>query len=175
MHAVETRLRALGVRETMCSAMICGALIGGVSVDTAQAQPTPDDPFCSRPVSRNHEKSRVGPRLEIKAKVFTPGSAALFRVENFGTHPVGLIGEEFTYERYNGTRWVLDPASPKAFTKQRLGAVQPGKAGFCRSFVIPSDAMPGHYRFSKKVSIGSMGRRVQLTAAFDVRPASEES
>lgn len=111
-------------------------------------------------------------RLVLSDPAFASGEEAIFRVENLGTLDVELFGEEFALERYDGTHWFLDPASPEAFTKPKLGTVSAGAAGFCRSFVIPTSVAPGHYRFSKMVGISGKGRRMQLTATFDVRPAS---
>lgn len=159
------------MRKAMCSALIGGVLVWAIGADSASAQLSKIDPFCRRPVSHNYEKSN-GPHLAVKAKVFNPGYVALFRVENSGVSPVGLIGEEFAFEQHGRTGWILDPASPMAFTRQRLGAVPAGESGFCRSFLIPTNVAPGHYRFSKSVRVGSKGRIVQLTSAFDVHPTS---
>jgi hypothetical protein len=88
---------------------------------------------------------------------------------DLGTVSIGLIGEEFVFERYVEGRWTRDPASPRAFTKIRLGILSPGESGFCRSLSLPSDAPPGQYRFRKDVTVGNSERPKRLTARIGIR------
>jgi len=113
-------------------------------------------------------RPRTDARLSVSASSFKAGDEVLFRVENRGTTPVGLIGEEFRFERYSDGVWSEDPASPNAFTRQRLGQLPAGTAGFCRAFSMPSSIDPGHYRISKRVTISPKVGFKSLQAEFDI-------
>lgn len=113
-------------------------------------------------------RPRTDVHLSVSAPSFHPGDDVLFRVENRGTTPIGLIGEEFSFERYSNGLWSKDPASPSAFTRQRLGLLLAGTAGFCRAFSLPSSISPGHYRISKRVMLS--GIREQMTLSSRGKP-----
>lgn len=107
-------------------------------------------------------------RLVIDNAPVQPGDEMAFRVENLGTNPIGLIGEDYVLERYWAGGWKRDPASPSAFTRQRLGPVLAGSAGFCRTFAIPSDISPGLYRISKRIATVGRSRARMLRAPFQI-------
>lgn len=113
----------------------------------------------------------VNARLVTSFSAIAPGKIAYFRIENFGTRSIGLIGEDFAFERFESGRWVLDPGSPKGFPGLRLGTLPAGHAGFCRTFTIPTDTPAGLYRLAKTVLVDGEGkRRLSIAAEFQVVP-----
>lgn len=160
-------------RKHVWNAWICGAVTmlcvgaGWASASDAEGRPAESSPFCRDRVKV--VKSGLAARLVADAPSYLPGSNAVFRVDVVGTVPIGLIGEEFIFERYEGDGWVKDLGSPKGFTKIRLGLLEAGESGFCRSFEIPPDTSAGRYRFRKDVVGGKKKRTVRLTSVFEVR------
>lgn len=173
-------LKARAMSALALSLAVAGVLVVPAALVDASAQSR----FCGRPVPGNYERpeweldeihkyvrampKRIDARLSLRSTKIMAGTPVVFRVENRGTTLVGLIGEEFAFERYAENGWVLDPASPQGFPKKALGFVPPGKARFCRSFAIPTEATPGKYRISKKVAVASKARFRVLTAEFHV-------
>lgn len=114
-------------------------------------------------------KPKLDAHLVVKQPTIKAGETAYFWIENRGTKTLGLKGEEFILERYLGSEWEIDPASPKGFRRKALAPLTAGQAGFCRSLVIPADTPSGLYRFSKRVRvIGHSSPRI-LRAEFEVQ------
>ncbi len=150
----------------MSGVLLFAVLVLVVSAERAAGIPAEDFPFCRKRVKVTH--SRLAVKLRTNSSVYAPGNQAVFRIDNVGTVTIALIGEPFSIERNDGNGWVTDPASPDGFTRIRLGMLEPGRSGFCRSFQIPSDMAPGHYRFRKIVGTDSKRKRLPLTVRFDL-------
>jgi Bacterial Ig-like domain len=145
--------------------LIVWGLVWSGAID-AGANRKEDDPFC-----RDHVrlvKKHFAVRFRTDAAKYGAGGTAVFRLDNIGRVAAWLIGEEFAVDRYENGRWVLDPATPNGFPRIRLGVLKPGESGFCRSFSIPAEMAPGHYRFRKNVGAGSAHKRKRLTAEFRI-------
>lgn len=145
--------------------ILCGLFILGSW--HAKGSVSENNPFCRHRVKIVSQTFAV--RFRINASSYQPGKSAVFRVDNIGRVPIGLIGEVFSLERFTDGKWRISPQSPRAFSRIRLGVLGSGKSGFCRSFTIPSDIEPGHYRFRKVVTVGLHRKRRRLFVRFHVR------
>jgi hypothetical protein len=123
-------------------------------------------PFCRKRV--NVTERKLAAKIVTSRPSYSAGSEVIFRVDNIGTVSIGLIGEEFVIENYDGSQWVRNQATPNGFPKIRLGFLDSGQSGFCRSFQIPGDVAAGNYRVRKEVLGGQHHRRIRLMAAFGV-------
>jgi hypothetical protein len=113
-------------------------------------------------------KPTVDVRLKMQSESYALGETARFWIENRGTREADPVGTEFTFERYENGQWVKAPGSPTGFPRLRLKPLVAGEAGFCSSFVIPSEEPPGLYRVKKSVIIRSLNMKKSLTAEFQV-------
>jgi hypothetical protein len=100
-------------------------------------------------------------------KTVQPGGRIYARLVNFGRSIVGY-GREFAIERWTSTDWELDPSSPKGPWPRVLGRINPGSAGKCYRFDVPSEQEKGFYRFSTKASIRLVRHQMRKTAKFTV-------
>ncbi len=116
-------------------------------------------------------KPTIHVRLTPSVQQVPAGGKVDFRIENFGTLPVGA-GQEFEFERFDNGSWVLDAASPPGPWLEALGLLRSGEAGMCESFEVPSDVLPGRYRVSKRVRVGGASRK--LYAPFLVTAVGEQ-
>jgi len=124
------------------------------------------DSFCRDRIAT--VTSKVAVRFITNRESYSAGETAMFRIDNVGGVPIRLIGEYFSLERFADGQWRVAPESPHAFSKIRLGILEPGKSGFCRVFRIPSNIAPGHYRFRKVVTISSSHKQRRLFAGFHI-------
>lgn len=106
-------------------------------------------------------------RLVTSGGPIGPGSRVDFWIENRGTGEVDPMGVAFAFEVFEGGSWSKAPGSPEIFPKVGLKPLSAGEAGACNSFQIPPDAIPGLYRFSKRVTLSS-GAKTRLTSEFRV-------
>jgi hypothetical protein len=97
-------------------------------------------------------------RLTPAVQQVSAGEKIDFRIENFGTRPVGA-GEEFKLEGFANGGWVFSAASPRGPWLEALGLLRSGEAGMCQSFEVPPDLSPGRYRISKRIKVGGATRR----------------
>lgn len=107
-------------------------------------------------------------KLTANVEQVPAGGKIDFRIENFGTLPVGAA-QEFKFERLDNGSWVLDAASPPGPWLEALGLLRSGEAGICQSFEVPSNVPPGQYRISKLIMVGGATRK--RTAPFVVMAA----
>lgn len=151
-------------RKLMSAIVICVAAV--VLLGEAGGAAGRQVPFCRHWVKSVSNKVLV--RFLIDRPTYRPREVAKFRIDNIGSVPVRLISEYFSLERLVKSGWEVSPASPHAFSKIRLGVLEPGEAGFCKAFSIPDDLPAGEYRFRKVVVIATSHKRKQLLARFHV-------
>lgn len=82
------------------------------------------------------------------------------------------VGVDFLLERFENGQWVRAPGSPMAFAMLRLKPLIAGEVGFCNSFAMPPEEPAGLYRFSKTVTVRSLGLKRRLTAEFQIAASS---
>lgn len=143
---------------------ICG--LSSALSGYAQISSNENDPFCRDRVKI--ARQGLAGRFVTSKPNYRPSETAVFRIDNVGRISIGLIGEDFSLQRFVDGNWRIAPESPHAFSKIRLGILAPGKSGFCRVFPISSDIAPGHYRFRKIVTVRSTHKHKQLTASFHI-------
>jgi hypothetical protein len=134
---------------------------GRASVSTSE-----NSPYCHHRVRIS--RGGVAVQFRTNRSSYFPGEAAAFRIDNIGKVSIRLIGEVFSLERFVNGRWRVSPDSPHAFSKIRLGILEPGQSGFCRVFSIPSDIAPGGYRFRKIITISASRKQRSLFAYFHI-------
>jgi hypothetical protein len=156
-------------RSKRVKACVVGMLLSvALFCDSAQAADrlAEDASFCRKRVKVN--AAGFGARLRVSRAIYAPGAQAVFRIDNMGSVAISLIGESFVLERFQNGVWLQDASSPKTFTRIRLGALGPGRSGFCRAFEIPVEQPEGTYRFRKSVGVEGKHDRRSLSAVFKV-------
>jgi hypothetical protein len=103
--------------------------------------------------------------IAVEREAVRPGEAAYARVE---AGPRGAtFGAEYRVERLVGGNWQQAPGGPRVFVQVELG-LGADQSGYCNQYVVPDDASPGRYRFSRDLGEGGAAKRT-ATAEFRVR------
>ncbi len=108
---------------------------------------------------------RLDLRLALSASSLSTPATLTWRLENFGTSSV-IFGLKYRLERYDGSRWVVDPVSPVGFPQVGF-IIGPGAAGGCQSLQLLAGMESGRYRIAKTVGIGGSGVR-EVAAEFRI-------
>jgi hypothetical protein len=149
----------LSIIVTICTLTVFGG--------QARSSPGENASFCPHRVKS--VSSVVALHFITNKPNYRPGETVVFRIDNVGGRSVKLISEYFSLEQFVNGRWKVSPASPHAFSKIRLGILEPGKSGFCKRFSIPDSLEAGHYRFHKTVVVSLSKKQRRLYAGFHVR------
>lgn len=99
----------------------------------------------------------IGPAIQgisvaLQAKMVSPGQDLYGRPLNRGNDSANY-GPVYRIERYNGSGWEIDPASPDGPWIRRSWALAPDRAGRCFAFRVPADQPVGVYRFVIPVEV----------------------
>jgi len=104
--------------------------------------------------------------IAVSAESVHPGEAIWGLLENAGAGQLSTPGY-LSLEREEGGAWVPVPIppTPESVMGVRWG-VGPGEVGRCQRLDVPSDAIPGTYRFSTPVNLANTGKQVTATGRF---------
>lgn len=107
--------------------------------------------------------------FESNVTAVAPGKRVFARLLNFTTRTVGY-GHAFSIERFDGTAWVSDPASPMGPWPQVRYGLPSGAASRCFRFLVPVGQLNGRYRFATQVYLdtGAGKGPVRRVAEFTV-------
>jgi hypothetical protein len=114
--------------------------------------------------------SRRGRAVLLSEKAIVhPGERLNARVANFSQRPV-TYGEEFALQRWTGSSWERDPASPAGPWSLVGYPLKPGQAGRCYNLTIPRDQPEGRYRIMTDlyVHLDQQSRESVVAASFRV-------
>ena len=96
------------------------------------------------------------------------GGAAYARVENRSEHGV-TFGVDYRVQRFADGKWRRAPAAPHGPWIQIALTLAAGHSGSCVRYLVPDDAPPGRYRFSRDLLAGSSSSRA-YSVPFRVLP-----
>jgi len=109
---------------------------------------------------------RAAARIRLSSPTYRAGSEVWFRLENVGTAAISF-GELFSIERYNGSAWEKDAATPVGAPAVAI-ELAGGVAYRCKRVTLPQDGSPGLYRLSQKVKVLRQGTMLVPAAQFEV-------
>lgn len=109
---------------------------------------------------------RVDVRLALSGVDFQSGDRLTWRLENLGTVSF-IYGVDYRIERFEGSRWVIDPMSPSAFPAVGFYG-GPGIGSSCQSVILSEAMAPGRYRVSKTASSPVSARERRVSSEFKI-------
>ena len=153
----------------------CPAFATSLLVLAAAAQAAPGSlggetfgrEFClPAPIAAGDRGPEVG--LAVERANARPGGAAFARVENRSEERIEF-GVEYRVQRFVGGKWRRAPGAPHGPWIQIALLLAPGHSGSCMRYVVPEEAPPGRYRFSRDLIAGGGPARAYF-ASFRVVP-----
>lgn len=102
--------------------------------------------------------------LKLSASTYEPGATLTLRLRNLGTATI-YYGYELAVERWAGSTWVKDPATPDGWLLIGLGLFG-GQVGDCEFVALGTTT--GEYRVSKVYSPLIAGGDIPVHARFNI-------
>jgi len=157
-------------RRFACPALAACLLALAASAQAAQRSPGSETfgrEFCvPAPIAAGDPGPEVGLAVE-RTNVHT-GGAAFARVENRSDEEIAF-GVEYRVQRFAGGTWRRAPGAPHGPWIQIAVMLPAGRSGSCVRYVVPDNAPPGRYRFSRDLIAGSSSAR-PYSVPFRVLP-----
>jgi hypothetical protein len=97
-------------------------------------------------------KPSVAIKVGTSGEPVSPGHRVVGRLENLGTTIIQFEAP-YAVEYFNGVEWVTVGPSNTVWPRY-VGLLAAGAKGDCMSFDVPLGAIPGQYRFVKRVEAG---------------------
>ena len=127
--------------------------------------------YCNHAAVGTVRPKAIGPPMAgiaatARERRLRPSQTLYARLMNRGSERANY-GPEFRIERLEGSKWVLDPASPRGPWLKKIYTLKAGMFSRCFRWSVPSEQPMGTYRFIAFVKVN--GKRSRRTVEFFVQ------